>query len=435
MATDSRLRARARRHFRRRVVRAAGAEIGHSSDGIARVREQLGDGEVAHEMAPVERRKADREPRGDDLDQARRAQLAELRDEGATLGVALADDARPDGAVVEEVAQLLLDEAGLFLDDQDLVEPCRERVEPGRLDRVREADLVDAHAGLGEGGERNVEAAEHLEQVEVGLAAGDDADRRARRGDDLAVDRIDLRERAHGVELGEQARLDLERRQVGPAVVQAVGGRNESCCRGDGRAVLPRRDACVRLVEVDRRAALHHLRQRREAGPVAGEARQRPAVEAELEILADVGRRQHRHVPRLHRLVALVRHRRRDAAVVVAGDDEHAAVRRRAVGVAVLERVARAVDPGTLAVPHREHAGGGALGVGLDALRAEHRGRAELLVDRGKESDAGGIEQLRGLPGLLVDHAERRAAVAADEPLRGDARGGVARALHQGQPD
>ena len=210
--------------------------------------------------------------------------------------------------------------------------------------------------------------------------------------DDVAVDRVDLRERAHRVELGVQALLDLQRRQVGPAVVQAVGGRDEAGLGVDVGAVLPGGDARVGLVEVDGRAALDHFRERREADPVAREARQRPAVEAELEVLGDVGRRQHRHVPRLHRRVALVRHRRRDAAVVVAGDDEDAAVRRRAVGVAVLERVAGAVDAGALAVPHREDAVGGALGVGLDALRAEHRGRGELLVDRGQELDAGGVE-------------------------------------------
>ena len=180
--------------------------------------------------------------------------------------------------------------------------------------------------------------------------------------------------------------LDLQRRQIGPAVVQAVGRRDEAGRRRDLGAVLPRGDARVGLVEVDRRAALDDFGERGEADPVAREARQRPAVEAELEVLGDVGRRQHRHVPRLHRRVALVRHRRRDAAVVVAGDDEDAAVRRRAVGVAVLERVAGAVDARTLAVPHREHAVGGALGIGLDPLRAEHRGRAELLVDRRQET-------------------------------------------------
>ncbi len=116
--------------------------------------------------------------------------------------------------------------------------------------------------------------------------------------------------------------------------------------------------------------------------------------------------------------------------MVVAGDDEDAAVRRCAVGVAVLERVAGAVDARPLAVPHREDALGGPLGVGLDTLSAEHRRRRELLVDRRQELDAGAIEALGGLPRLLVDHAERRAAVAADESPRRDAGGGVAVALH-----
>ena len=120
--------------------------------------------------------------------------------------------------------------------------------------------------------------------------------------------------------------------------------------------------------------------------------------------------------------------------MVVAGDDEDAAVRRRAVGVAVLERVAGAVDAGTLAVPHREDALGGALGIRLDALRAEHCGRAELLVDRGKKAHARSVEQLLRLPRLLVDHAERRAAIAAQKAPRCDARGNVARVLHQEQP-
>ena len=42
--------------------------------------------------------------------------------------------------------------------------------------------------------------------------------------------------------------------------------------------------------------------------------------------------------------------------MVVARHHQHAAVRRRAVGVAVLERVARAVDARPLAVPQREDA-------------------------------------------------------------------------------
>ena len=75
--------------------------------------------------------------------------------------------------------------------------------------------------------------------------------------------------------------------------------------------------------------------------------------------------------------------------MVVAGDDEHAAMRRGAVGVAVLEGVARAVDAGALAVPHGEDALDLGAGVGLDLLRAEHGGGGEVLVDGGQELDAG----------------------------------------------
>ncbi len=188
-------------------------------------------------------REARREPARDDLDQPRRPQLAELADERLAVRVALADDLRPHGAVVELVAQLLLDQAGLFLDHEDLVEAFGEGLDARRLERIGEADLVDADAGVGERGERDVEPAKHLEQVEVRLAAGDDADRRARRLDDVTIDRIDLRERAHRVELGVQALFDLQRRQVGPAVVQAVGRADEAGRRLDLGGALPRGDA------------------------------------------------------------------------------------------------------------------------------------------------------------------------------------------------
>jgi hypothetical protein len=269
----------------------------------------------------------------------------------------------------------------------------------------------------------------------VRLAAGDDAHARLRRSDDLAIERIHLRERAHRVELGEQALLDGQRGQVGPAVVQAVRRRLQARRRAHGVGVGPAGHARGHRVEVDRAAALDHFGQGREADPVAREARQRPAVEAELQVLGDAGRRHDGHHPGLHRDVALVRHRRRHTAVVVARHHQHATQRRRAVSVAVLQRVGRAVDARALAVPHRKHAVGGALGVALHALRAQHGGGAELFVHGGQEAHAGGGQRLLCLPGLLVDHAQRRPAVAADEAGGRQPGGLVARRLHQRQPD
>jgi hypothetical protein len=110
-----------------------------------------------------------------------------------------------------------------------------------------------------------------------------------------------------------------------------------------------------------------------------------------------------------------MRHRGRDATVIVTGDDEHAAVRRRPIGVAVLQRVAGPVDPGTLAVPHPENALRSLVRVGLDLLRAQHRCRRKVLVHRRQELDALILDQLLGAPELQVDAAERRAAIAGDE--------------------
>ena len=42
--------------------------------------------------------------------------------------------------------------------------------------------------------------------------------------------------------------------------------------------------------------------------------------------------------------------------MIVAGNDEHAAIGRTAVGVAMLQTVARAIDAGTFAVPDTENA-------------------------------------------------------------------------------
>ena len=162
----------------------------------------------------------------------------------------------------------------------------------------------------------------------------------------------------------------------------------------------------------------------------ARKARQRPAVGAELQVLLDVRRIHHRHAPRHQRLLALVRHRRRHAAVVVAQHHQHAAVRRRTVGVAVLERVAGTVHAGSLPVPHGEHAIDLAVGgVVLHLLGAQYRAGGQVFVDRGEELDAVGFEQLRRAPDFLVDGAERRAAVAADEAGRVQAARGVGRFL------
>jgi hypothetical protein len=253
--------------------------------------------------------------------------------------------------------------------------------------------------------------------------------------DDVAVDAVALRERGHGGELVFQPRLDAQRRQVGPAVVQAVGRRGVAGGGAHGVGVFPGGHARVHRIEVHGARALHDFGQRRHADPRARIARELVAVQAELQVLGHARGLHHGHAPGHEGVVALVRHRGRHAAVVVARHHQHAAVRRRAVGVAVLERVARAVHARALAVPHGIDAIDGALGIGLHALRAQHLRGRELLVHGRHEADAGLLEAIAGLPDGLVDHAQRRAAVAAHEALRVKAARRVALFLHRQDAD
>ena len=93
--------------------------------------------------------------------------------------------------------------------------------------------------------------------------------------------------------------------------------------------------------------------------------------------------------------------------MVVTGDHQHAAMRRGAIGVAVLERIAGSIDAGSFAVPEPEHAIDLAIGLRLHLLRAEHRGGGEVLVDRGEEFDAVPLQPLLDAPQLEIDAAER----------------------------
>ena len=119
--------------------------------------------------------------------------------------------------------------------------------------------------------------------------------------------------------------------------------------------------------------------------------------------------------------------------MVVAHQGDHAAVLRGAGEIGVAEHVAGAVDARALAVPHAEHAVVFALAAQLGLLRAPDRGGGEVLVQAGLEQDVVLVERGFGPHELLVEPAERRAAIARD--VAGGIEPGelVALLLHQGQ--
>ena len=106
--------------------------------------------------------------------------------------VGLADDARPARRldIIEELHQLVLDEAALLFDDQNVFEALREGQRALRLQRPGQRDFIDADAERGGALFGDAELGERLPHVEIGLAGGDDAEARLRRIDHHAVEAL-----------------------------------------------------------------------------------------------------------------------------------------------------------------------------------------------------------------------------------------------------
>ena len=121
--------------------------------------------------------------------------------------------------------------------------------------------------------------------------------------------------------------------------------------------------------------------------------------------------------------------------MIVTGERNHAAIRRGAGGVGVLERIHRAVDAGPLAVPDAEHAIDLGTGKHADLLAAPHRRRRQILVEARREFDVMLLEEGFRAPQRVVVHAERRAAVAGDEARGVEALRAISFALQHRQPD
>jgi len=116
--------------------------------------------------------------------------------------------------------------------------------------------------------------------------------------------------------------------------------------------------------------------------------------------------------------------------VVVAGHGQHAAQFVGAQHVGAMQRVAGAVDAGTLAVPHTENAIEFWSGEGVDLLRGRTASWRQVLVHAGLEADVVRVEQFLLAPQLAVQAAEGGASGIPTPMLRCGVRrrgrGGIA---------
>ena len=428
MAADARIGAHAFRHHGRRIVRAAGAEIGNA------LRDVPGLGGDALEFL---------EPRhaGDDLVVAVIFQqpLADAdrdlvgierafdREQPIAVFIALADAERLVRGAVKLLADLHFEQRALLLDDDDEIEPLGKILQLLAAERPGAAGLEQADAELVAPHLVDAQFVERLADVEIALAGGDDADLRiaAARGDD-AVELVGANEGQHGVALViVQARF-LGQDRIVEADVEAARRHREIGRRDDVDALK---------AAVDRGCGFYRLVHGLERDPGAGEARHRPAVEAVIEHLLHAGGVEDRnhHVDEV--IFGLVRGGRGFGGVVVAHQRQYAAAFGGAGEVGVAEHVAGAVDAGALAVPHAEDAVVFALAAQFRLLRAPYRGGGEVLVDAALEADVAFFEERFGAEELAVEPAQRGAAIAGDEARGIEPVAAVELFLHQAEAD
>ena len=158
-------------------------------------------------------------------------------------------------------------------------------------------------------------------------------------------------------------------------------------------------------------------------------------MQAEVEHLLHAAGEEDRHVQAREQRLGGARDRRGLAARVVAHDGERAAGPGDAHEVAVAQRVGGAVEPGRLAVPHRQHAVVARAGQVRGELAAPGRGGAELLVQPGYVMHMVFPGQLLVAGELAVEAAERRALVAGDHRRRAESAATVGAVLVERQAD
>ncbi len=331
----------------------------------------------------------------------------------------LADDARRVRRPIEDRADLVLEQRALLLDHDDEIETAGEIAHRDRIERPDHADLEEAHAQrhalVGQ-----TEIAERLEKILPRLSGRDDPDAGLRVVANHTVQLIGSGVDERGGELVAIKPLLLHERHVDDAGAETARRLARSLGDDDRRRFR---------ADIDRAAALGDVGDDFHADPAAGKARHRDAVQAEVDQFLGIRRIEDRHADRDERGVGIVDRGRRFRAVVVACEGDRAALRRGPGEVGVPQRVARAVDAGSLAVPDAEHAVDCRAGKARDMLRAPDRGRGEVLVQARAEDDIVSGEDFSRAPQFDVVAAHRGAPITGNVAAGIEAGRGVAKAL------
>ncbi len=367
------------------------------------------------------------DPGGDDAGDLVGMQVADIIDEFSSVLVETADDAWPTrfGQAVAHISDRVLDLFELVFDDEDVVEPVGEFAVGIAVDREGHRDLQNTNADRRHHSLVDAEVGERLQHVAPGLAHRGDAEAGTRTVVSNAVQPVGARELDSGRQLVAAQAILLQVIHVADAGIDAIGRKRE--VRPDKFDML--------MLGTDRRSGFDCLRQQLVADPGTAESRQLDAVQSEIEHILDVGRIQGRHQQVLEDQFRCRGNDRRAHRRVVAGQDQDSAVPGRAKVVSLSQRIHGLVEPGALAVPHREHAVIVGIAEVINLLGAPDRRRGHVFVGGRPEADVMGIGVLLRTPELDVDRRHRRAAVTGDKARSIQAGGEVTAPLHQQHAD
>lgn len=327
--------------------------------------------------------------------------------------------------MVEDVADLSLDEIPLLFDDDDLVQTLRELAHHVGIQRIGHADLQHPHPKLVQGGVIEAKVQQRLAEIGVGLAGGGQPEAIAAAANGDPVQLV-----CPGVGVGgrkalfEEMTLHLDR--TGREEKEGVWFTEVTQVRDH--------DLWCGGTDIDRRTAVAEVGDALQRCPEAGQARERDTVQAELQQLRDGCGGEDRHAAGYEVPLGGVGQGRTLGLWIVGRECQQCRVTRTATEIGVLEDVQAAVDTRALAVPDA----GNAVVVGgedLGHLAAPHCGGGQLLVQPRPEVNVEWFQVLAGAGQLQVVAAQWRAGIAADHDAGPKTRRTISLSLDQGQAD
>ncbi len=332
----------------------------------------------------------------------------------------------PAVAVVEDgLFQLHLDQLALFLDADDEIQVLGPFLHGLHVQRPGLPDLVSGQAQPFGLGLVDTQQRQRMDQIQPVLAGGDKADLGTGFAPMLAVDAVGTGKRLGRPTLVIDHPRFLRHRRVAQADVQPALGHDEI----RAHEIQPMR------IAVHDRGGLDRVLHRLQAGPDAGETRQRETIKPEIKDFLHPRRRQNRDIGVDHGPIRLVQHGRAFAGMVVTHRHDHAAMSRRTRHVRVPHHVAAAIHARPLAVPQREHAVMLALAAQFGLLAAPDCRGGKIFVQSRLKQHAGFRQALALAHHLQVHTAQGRAAIAGHIARRIQTRRLVACRLHQHQPN